>query len=146
MSIPVEDSGLRRAIDEQFQCARCGRCCKGDGIVRFQQAEAEQMAQALGESYHHFLKTYAIRIGQHSWMLHDRMVPIDSRPGGAEEKWCIFLERSEDGLYGCRLHEAKPDQCRSFPAQWLNEDSLSTCVGLRLLTAALRREPAGEAE
>jgi Fe-S-cluster containining protein len=55
------------------------------------------------------------------------------------EKWCIFLQRAVDGLYFCLLHRAKPDQCRSFPAQWVNQDSLTTCVGLRSLITTLRR-------
>ena len=35
----------------------------------------------------------------------------------------------EDGL--CRVHAAKPAQCREFPFSWRNPDSFRTCPGLR---------------
>ena len=37
----------------------------------------------------------------------------------------------EDGL--CRVHAAKPAQCREFPFSWRNPDSFRTCPGLRAL-------------
>ena len=40
----------------------------------------------------------------------------------------------EDGL--CRVHAAKPAQCREFPFSWRNPDSFRTCPGLRALAGA----------
>lgn len=138
MSTNGDDRDLQQAIENEFQCTRCGHCCKGDGIVRIGVQEADKMAQALGLTRHQFLKTYATRYGERAWVLRDRLVASPD-PRGEPEKWCIFLERGSDGLYGCRVNGAKPRQCEDFPAKWRNLDSLTTCVGLRVLAAALRR-------
>jgi len=142
MATPIADEALQRAIDERFQCARCGFCCKGDGIVRLGRLEVERMALALGQTRHRFLKTYALRIDRVTWILKDRWARPRGVLEGSPEKWCIFLDQAADGAYLCHLEEAKPDQCRRFPAQWINDDSLSTCVGLRTLVTALRRAAA----
>lgn len=120
---------LQEAIENEFKCERCGNCCKGDGAVRIGPAEADRMARHLGLPRRKFLKQYARQITPEQWWLinHDN-----------EELWCIFLVRDAEGLYGCQVNEAKPDQCRSFPAKWRNSDSLRTCAGLRALTAKLR--------
>ena len=33
----------------------------------------------------------------------------------------------------CRVHDAKPAQCRELPLRWRNPDSFLTCPGLRAL-------------
>lgn len=139
MVFRIDDNTLQEAIETRFQCARCGHCCKGDGVVRFGPAEAGRLADKLGLTRHQFLKTYALRLGAKEWVLRDKMVPMPGAPGGVEQ-WCIFLERDHEGLYLCSVNEAKPRQCHDFPAKWVNNDSLETCAGLRILAAQLRRE------
>jgi Fe-S-cluster containining protein len=139
----LSDDELQSAIESEFECARCGHCCKGDGLVHVGPAELDRAAEHLGLSRRQFVKQYATRVDDQQWILRDKMVPTPSRPGvrgKGEEKWCIFLEIMPDGLYGCTINEAKPDQCASFPRKWRNDDSLQTCVGLRALVAKLRRE------
>jgi uncharacterized protein len=136
---------LQDAIEAQFSCAQCGHCCKGEGLVKINWSEAGRIASALGLTRHRFFKTYAIQVSQNEWILRDRMVPSPN-PLGGEEKWCIFLEQRADGLYQCLPHQAKPDQCHGFPANWRNPDSVATCVGLRHLTAQLRRRDSREAQ
>jgi Fe-S-cluster containining protein len=134
------DDELQQAILARFECVRCGFCCKGDGIVRLTSAEADRMAARLGLKRQDFLKTYAIGLDSRHWILRDRFVP---GPNGApgREQWCIFLERHpDDGLYACRLGDAKPRQCKVFPYDWTNPDSIETCAGLRLAQAKVRRE------
>lgn len=138
MDSRIDADVLQDAIETQFQCAQCGHCCKGDGLVRIGPVEADRAAVAVGLTRHRFLKAYTLRIDQKQWIVRDRWVP-SPHPAGEKEKWCIFLERGSDGLYRCQLHHAKPDQCQSFPAKWRNPDSLTTCVGLRHLLALLRR-------
>lgn len=144
MGTPIGDETLHRVLDERFQCARCGCCCKGDGIVRLGRLEVERMALAMGQTRHRFLKTYTLRIERGAWILKDRWAWPRGIVQGPSEKWCIFLDQAADGSYLCHLEAAKPEQCRGFPAQWVNDDSLNTCVGLRILAAALRRPAADE--
>lgn len=139
MDSTIEIDDLQEAIEKDFACARCGHCCKGDGIVRFKASEAEAMAKLLGLARRKFLKTYAIQAGRGEWWMRDKMVR-SANPHQPEEKWCVFLDIMADGLYGCRLQDAKPRQCAVFPAKWRNEDSVKTCAGLRRLVAGLARE------
>lgn len=135
----IDVNTLQEAIEQHFQCARCGHCCKGDGLVRLGLPEVERITHALGISRKEFEKSWGLPFGRGQWVLRDRFVER-AWPSGRREQWCIFLELGADGLFGCRLQAAKPDQCRSFPRAWRNADSLETCVGLRALAARLRRE------
>lgn len=48
-----------------------------------------------------------------------------------EERWCVFLERDQQGFYGCRLQDAKPQQCKDFPFKWRSKDAFDWCEGLK---------------
>lgn len=111
--------------------------------MRIGREEADRIAAHLGLTRKRFLRDYATKLDANTWVLHDR---LERRPHAATEQWCIFLERGEDGLYGCRIDPVKPDQCGAFPAKWRNADSLRTCVGLRALAARLRREDQNESD
>ncbi len=138
MGLSLQPDQLQQVIEKEFQCARCGHCCKGDGLVEIGPPEADRMAGLLGLTRRKFLRNFALRIKANHWMLRDKMVN-GPNPNADREQWCIFLERGPDGLYGCRVNEAKPDQCREFPVGWRNPDSLRTCAGLRAMMARLRR-------
>jgi Fe-S-cluster containining protein len=135
MAPPVKTERLQQAIEHDFQCQRCGNCCKGDGLVHFGAREAQRMADALKITRASFLRRYAINVERGQWVLKDRGVQISPN---VRELWCIFLRRDPDGLYACDINRAKPDQCREFPAKWRNPDSLRSCAGLRLLMRGLR--------
>ncbi len=120
---------IQTAIETEFQCHRCGHCCKGDGVVEFGGVEADRMAAYLQMTRAEFLKRYARKYGATTWRLLDQNNP---------EKWCIFLVVDSEGLYGCSVNPAKPDQCGSFPAKWRNSDSFETCAGLRILMRQLK--------
>lgn len=94
------------------------------------------MARQLAIPPAEFIREYAVLQAPGHWWLTDRFV---NTPHGREQ-WCVFLTVDKDGLYGCRVNEAKPDQCGVFPARWRNSDSTRTCAGLRVLCAQLRRE------
>lgn len=87
------------------------------------------MARHLGLPRRKFLKQYARQVAPEQWWLLDQANP---------DLWCIFLVRGEDGLFGCRVNAAKPNQCLSFPAKWRNPGSLKTCAGLRTLVSKLQ--------
>lgn len=91
--------------------------------------EAARLADFLGIAVKAFLREYAMRVAPGEWWLINK---------DNEESWCIFLEQDANGLYGCRVNAAKPDQCRSFPAKWRNEDSFRSCAGLKKLMLRLQ--------
>lgn len=132
MSSPDAKNQIKEAIRDGFACVRCGFCCKGDGLVHCNPAELDRMADQLGFTRLQFVRRFAVREGKDRWVLKDKLI-FDDRPLAKPEKWCVFLERDEDGLYGCLANDAKPDQCRTFPADWQNPDSMQTCPGLRAL-------------
>ncbi|MBI3736929.1 YkgJ family cysteine cluster protein [Candidatus Sumerlaeota bacterium] len=125
----ISEAEFQSAIEREFKCNRCGHCCKGDGVVEVGLEEIDRMAAHLGLSRKEFVGKYAVKAGATKWWLIDQKNP---------ERWCIFLTLGPDGLYGCAVNEAKPDQCSSFPAKWRNEDSFRTCAGLRFLMRTLR--------
>ncbi len=107
----------------EFVCARCGNCCRGEGIVRVTPVEAQAIAQFLGLSLEEFTARYtrdaeaaADRDKGVRWLL--------DKPGPLQE--CIFLE---DNL--CRIHPVKPHRCRTFPLEWRTPDILDYCVGMQ---------------
>jgi hypothetical protein len=126
----LPESLIQQSIEAEFQCERCGNCCKGDGAVRIDRDEADRIARFLGLAPREFLKTYATHVGGGYYWLQDRA----DRQG----RWCVFLDRDPDGLYRCKINPVKPEQCRSFPAKWRNEDSFRSCAGLKTLMRTLR--------
>ena len=46
---------------------------------------------------------------------------------------CIFLTEDAEGLFGCKIHPAKPEQCAGFPFQWRPKNVVSYCEGMRAL-------------
>ena len=91
----------------RFSCTMCGNCCSGRrGSVQFDEAEAEAMAAKLevdlATFYAQFTRKKAselkeIKAGRHGWD-------------------CIMLDRvSQPGKALCRLYEARPRQCRTWP-------------------------------
>ena len=102
---------------EHFVCRRCGACCRAPGIVRLTDGDVDALAAALGLSPEAFVAEYAELAPGRSGL----------RLRGAPEAPCEFL--AEDGL--CRVHAARPRQCREFPARWKRDDLDSVCLGMR---------------
>ena len=100
-----------------FQCRRCGACCRiKDGIVRVSDVEIARIAAFLGMEEQAF-------IDSETEVAPDRRgLILKSRPDGA----CAWL--TDDNL--CRINPVKPDKCRTFPADWMNADSVDVCPAL----------------
>lgn len=94
----------------RFECQRCGRCCSGPpGVVEFTKAEGLSMAKQLQLSWQDFFAQYA-RLEQDQYFLNE--LPEDAQHGID----CVMLERDEiTGLASCRVHTARPSQCRTWP-------------------------------
>lgn len=102
---------------EDFRCRRCGACCRVPGIVRVSDEDVDALAAALGMSPEAFVERHA-----------------DLAPGrtglalkGEPEAPCRFL--AEDNL--CRVHAARPKQCRDYPARWRSADIEAVCPAAR---------------
>jgi Fe-S-cluster containining protein len=95
---PWYHEGLR------FDCTRCGNCCSGaPGYVWVDADERARIAEHLGLTTETFTRRHVRRVGRGFSLL--------ELPGGD----CEFLERFEDATTGCRIHEVRPVQCRTWP-------------------------------
>jgi hypothetical protein len=83
-----------------FVCdRRCGECCKRLTVV-VSPSDITRI-EALGHS--DFVKFSGdVREG--------RVILKHSRNG-----WCVFLKQDVDGLYGCSIHDSRPEVCRKYP-------------------------------
>lgn len=102
-----------------FVCHQCGNCCRGDGFVELTDEEIDRMAKHLGLTRDDFLGRYGeYHKPSRKWHLIDQDDDLQS---------CIFLQPDNS----CRVHEAKPDQCRNFPMAWRPDNILEFCEGWR---------------
>ena len=92
----------------RFACTQCGNCCTGPpGAVWFTEDEGRRMAARLGMDEAAFYRRYARRTGGR-WSLteHETVHGFD----------CVFLDREQvPGKAVCRLYDARPSQCRTWP-------------------------------
>lgn len=102
---------------KEFRCRRCGACCRVPGYVRVSDEDVEALAEALGLTLEAFVERHT-----------------DLSPGrtglvlkGAPEAPCRFL--TEGNL--CRVHAARPRQCRDYPARWRSSDIEAVCLAAR---------------
>ncbi|MDR3253979.1 MAG: YkgJ family cysteine cluster protein [Synergistaceae bacterium] len=86
-----------------FSCASCGTCCGCEpGTVSFTSDEESVMARSLGINIAEFRSLYV-------WTKHG--APSLRELANLD---CVFLERNAN-LCWCRIYEARPAQCRTFP-------------------------------
>ncbi len=114
----------------EFACHRCGNCCRGDGYVELTPADIRRAAAYLDLPPDRFLADYCQSHGE-------GVILVDQND---EAHSCIFLEENDEGLFGCRIHGAKPEQCASFPFHWRPRNAMKFCDGLRALEGL---EPVG---
>lgn len=104
---------------DDFVCLRCTECCKQPGFVYLKEGEAERMAAFLKLNLYDFT---------------DRFTEVEDRSRLVlkknKDESCVLLNGSE-----CRVHEAKPIQCKEFPVKWRTQKSLTYCAGLKKITS-----------
>ena len=118
MSMGIEQGDAAKPARTGFECRCCGACCRiRDGIVRVSDREIARIAAYLGVRENDF-------IAHETEVAPDRRtLMLKSHPDGA----CVYL--TDDSR--CRIHEVKPDKCRTFPFEWTNADSHEVCPGLK---------------
>ncbi|MGW8258070.1 MAG: YkgJ family cysteine cluster protein [Thermoguttaceae bacterium] len=84
-----------------FKCTGCGSCCTGaPGYVWVNKAEIEALAVALDIDTDEFQRLYVRQIGKRKSLI--------ELPGGD----CVFFDNKRRT---CRVYEARPRQCRTWP-------------------------------
>ena len=101
-----------------FQCKRCGNCCRHEGEVRLADGEAEAIAAVLNLDAESFTRQYT-RLREDR-----RGLSLLDHPHGA----CMFLEGTPPA---CRIQAAKPKQCRDFPLNWRYDNLEAVCEAVR---------------
>lgn len=88
---------------KDFKCTGCGTCCRWTGSVLLTHRDIADMAVWLGLSEQQF-------IDRHTRLAPSRIqLALNDQSDGS----CSFLEGNR-----CRIYEARPEQCRSFPFAW----------------------------
>ncbi|MBN1825228.1 MAG: YkgJ family cysteine cluster protein [Candidatus Eisenbacteria bacterium] len=83
----------------RFRCTACGRCCRRPGWVCFTDADLRRAARFVGVPVHRFRERHIDeKNGEGFWIRVTRRRPCPFFRGGV-----------------CTIHEARPEQCRSFP-------------------------------
>jgi Fe-S-cluster containining protein len=116
----------------RFECTQCGNCCSGPpGAVWFDEADGAAMARVLDLDEPTFYATFARRVNGR-WTLLERqaMQGLD----------CVFLDReSAPGRALCRVYDARPPQCRTWPfwpenlrsvRSWTKAKKRTPCPGM----------------
>jgi len=107
----TEETGYRAPADRSkwyagglaFECQRSGHCCSGEpGFVWVTKAEIKAIAKILGRPDDWLGKEHLRRAGFR--------YSLTEKPNGD----CVFLVR-QGGKISCRIHEAKPTQCQTWP-------------------------------
>lgn len=84
----------------QFECTRCGACCRRPGVVYLGDGEAERLAGFLGMGEAEFRRRYVT-----VYVTGDEAIDVPDDSSG-----CPLL----DGDL-CSVDPVKPGQCRSYP-------------------------------
>ena len=87
-----------------FVCVCCGNCCRWGGVVHLQDGEILAIAENLHLSPLEFTEQYTELSDDRKGLV------LKNQSDGR----CCFL--GEDNR--CRIQEAKPFQCSSFPYAW----------------------------
>ena len=105
---PVTDMSEKCSRDSEdilsrFVCTGCGECCRWPGHVMLREEDIAALAAFLGLDVGVFVDRYT-RLASNRAQLSLR----DQADGS-----CVFLRGD-----ACSVYEARPQQCRTFPAAW----------------------------
>ena len=92
----------KTAVDEKF-CNNCIKCCLWPGEVFFKENELAKAAECLEIDERTCADTF--------FDLAEDRIRLKTKP--TNDGRCIFVDEN-----GCRVYEARPKQCRTFPFEW----------------------------
>lgn len=93
-----------KSIDD-FQCKRCGICCKWEGPVRVSEQEISAIAQFLNIPEDIFIRDHTVLAPDR------RSLSLMEKADGS----CVYYD---DEAKACVLQSVKPQQCKDFPKTW----------------------------
>lgn len=108
---------------QDFACARCGNCCRGEGYVRVTPADVSRMAAHLQMSVTEFIEKFTEE-PEIKEQADAGDLWLKDKPGTEQD--CIMLHNNL-----CIVHPAKPVQCVGFPMKWRTPDFMDYCEGMR---------------
>lgn len=93
----------------QFECTRCGKCCRGEpGYVWVTPEEIERLAKRLGYTPFQFEERFVRTVRGRKKSL----IELDNGD-------CILCDAEK----GCRVYEERPIQCKTWPFWSRNIDT-----------------------
>ena len=105
-------------VPDDFQCIRCGACCRWPGYVRISQKEADSIAEFLNMNVFDFIAKF-------TRLTEDRRgLSLIEKENGE----CAFYS---DSPPGCEINKVKPVQCRNFPSAWNVADWEKKCGAMK---------------
>lgn len=114
-------------MESRWECRRCGACCRWPGEVRLVGGEAARLAAHLGITERGFADRYTrLAADRKALSLVER-----------EDGTCVFLDGEPAR---CRVHEVKPQQCRTFPNGWSFPGFERVCAAALVPVAGACRE------
>ena len=88
---------------KRFKCSGCGDCCRWGGAVLLEEPDIATLSAHLGMAEQEFIEKRT-RLAANRRQL----ALLDQADGS-----CEFLEGNH-----CKVYDARPAQCRSFPHAW----------------------------
>ncbi len=110
-------------IIENFQCLKCGTCCRWKGYVRLQNSEIDKISEFLNLNIDDFIANYTrITADRSGLSLNEN-----------NDSSCIFLIKNKNGEDICEINKVKPQQCKNFPHFWRFKNWKNECAGGKAL-------------
>lgn len=100
-------------MTKQFECQRCGNCCRHSGALRITADDVKRVSAYIGLSREEFLQVY------HAENIEDRIYTIPVANA------CPWLTDFND----CLLQEAKPLYCREY-VPYIDRVPFAACQGI----------------
>jgi hypothetical protein len=92
-----------RVIDgKEFECKKCGACCKWEGMVLLTPEDVRRIAEDLSVDKEEFLEKQTEK--------HNTDVILKNKPNSSS---CVFLVDNK-----CSIWDVKPEQCADFPKKY----------------------------
>ena len=102
-------------MKSEFNCIRCGACCRWVGDVRLSDSDIDKIAGFLKLETAEFISSYT-RLAKDR-----KCLSMIERENGD----CIFYRHG--ALAECVIQPVKPEQCTGFPLRWAHQDWEQDC-------------------